>query len=536
MRLNNEELEVCTVRDLIIARAANGDKPLAHIREETLSYQEAHIRSNRFANALQGLGVGKGDVVATCLYNSIDHICIWFACAKLGAIWAPLNVSLVHQDLIYGINDTGARIVIVDGELLENFLRVQPELPQIRCAVLLGDDATAKQNGMVPFSVLRDGIDHLPDTPVSPSDPMGIIYTGGSTGMPKGVLVPNLYYIANAMRYRDAAQATPDDIHQTIGHLFHSGGQLIGVMGPMFCHMTTVLSKWFSASRYWSLAKKYRVTIIDPIGPMIAAILRQPEREDDRAHSVRVGVGVATAQIAREIRDRFEVRFGVPLLEVYAQAESGVILTTETLTSRRRGSSGKPRGWAEFCIVDENDQELPRGQVGQILLRPLEPYSFMLEYFGKPEQTLKAWRNLWFHTGDLGRMDEEGYLYFVGRMAHWIRHKGENVTAFEVEQVITSHPAVADCAVVGVPSEMGEEDIKACVQLKEGIDRLEPLEIVRHCEERIAFFKVPRYVEFVDSFPRSAAKNEIERHKLRERGIGNAWDREKEGYSLKHKR
>jgi carnitine-CoA ligase len=523
--LYGTELDADTIGDLVERRAELGDKPLVWVGQDSVSFAQAHERSNRIANALAERGIGKGDVVAAFLYNSPDHVCLWFACAKLGAIWAPTNVSFIDRDLVYALGDSGARAIVVDEELLDAYLAVRGEVEQPMIEILRGDSSTAGSHGLVHWDELLAGDPARPDVAVSPSDPMAIMYTGGSTGMPKGVLVPHLYYFANALRYRHAANPTPADVHFAIGHLFHSGGQLLGVMGPLYGEMTTVLAKWFSASRYWDRAREHGATLIDPIGPIISAVLLQDPRADDRDHSVRLGIGVATGQIRRELRDEFERRFDVPLLEVYAQAETGVILTTELLDDRR-GSNGRPRDWVDVRIVDDEGFPAPPNQIGQITLRMRDPHCFMLEYWRKPEQTVAAWRNLWFHTGDVGYLDDDGYLYFTGRLAHWIRRRGENVSSFEVEQTLGEHPAVADCAAVGVPAELGDEDIKVYVQLVRGTEGPTADELVEFCAARVAYFKVPRYVEFVDALPRSTAKQEIERHKLRDRGIGDAWDRD----------
>jgi crotonobetaine/carnitine-CoA ligase len=257
---------------------------------------------------------------------------------------------------------------------------------------------------------------------------------------------------------------------------------------------------------------------------MIAALMNRPASPLDREHRMRVGIGIASGQVRREVRDAFEQRFGVTLLEVYSMTEMGVLLVSERLHDRRAGSSGKAHGWADVCIVDAEDNPVPAGTQGQILLRPKVLNTCMQRYINKPEETIAAWRNLWYHSGDEGWLDEDGYLHFAGRQAHWIRRRGENVAAFEVEKAITNHPSVLDCAVVGVPSELAEEDIKAYVQLRPGQAAVDPVELIGWWKERIAYFKVPRYVEFVDAFPRTMTKNEIARHELRARGIGSAWD------------
>ncbi len=514
--------EAESLRDLVVRRASYGEKPLLICRDRSLSYADADRLSNRVANSLVAHGIGTGDVVATFMYNAVEQALIWFGCAKIGAIYAALNVSLVKDDLAYSLNDTGAKLLVVDEELAPayNAARAQLEAPP----QVLVHGAAEVIPGAGPLDDLLAGDDGLPDFEVKGTDAAAIVYTGGSTSMPKGVLVSHLYYIAAAIRYGDIAEVTDADVHYANSHFFHIGGQQFAITGPLYHGMTGVMDKWFSASKYWHNVHKYGATVIDPLGTMMAVLLRRPEAKGDRSHKVRVGVGIASGQVRHELRDEFEVRFGAPMLEVYSMTEMGVLMCSERLQDRRKGSCGRPHGWAEVMIVDAEDNPLPANRQGQILFRPTVPNTTMIGYINKPEETLAAWRNLWYHSGDLGYVDDDGYVYFVGREAHWIRRRGENVSAFEVEKAMTGHGAVADCAAVGVASEVGEEDIKVYVQLADGVDRPAPADLIAWCKERIAFFKVPRYVEFVEAFPRTMTKNEISRHELRERGIGGAWD------------
>ena len=508
-----------TIRDLVVLRAGLGEKPLLICCDEVLTYADADRLSNRVANRLLELGIRKGDVVATFMYNSLAQELIWFGCAKIGAVYAALNVSLARDDLAYSLNDTRARLLVADDELMAVCAAAADRFDDAPRILVHG----APMAGYGAYGDLLTGSETLPDAEVIPTDPMAIVYTGGSTSMPKGVLVSHQYYIGAAVRYTEIAEATPDDVHYANSHFFHIGGQQFGVTGPLYNGMTGVMHKWFSASSYWDTVRRYGATIIDPLGTMMSVLLRRPEGDLDRSHRVKVGVGIASGQVRRDLRDGFEARFGIPMLEVYAMTEMGVLLCSERLHDRRAGSCGRPHGWAEIMVADEHDNPLPTGRTGQLLLRPSVPNTYMTEYVNKPEATLAAWRNLWYHSGDLGYLDGDGYVYFVGREAHWIRRRGENVSAFEVEKAMTAHDAVVDCACVGVPSELGEEDIKAYVQVS-GV--VAPDDLVAWCRERIAYFKVPRYIEFVEGFPRTVTKNEIARHELRALGVGNAWDRE----------
>ncbi len=204
--------------------------------------------------------------------------------------------------------------------------------------------------------------------------------------------------------------------------------------------------------------------------------------------------------------------------------ELGVLLCSERLNDKTEGTCGKTYGWAEIAIADDNDCPVETGQTGQILLRPAGTNCFMLEYLNKPKETVAAWKNLWYHSGDIGYLDGDGYLHFVGRQAHWVRVRGENVSAFEVEKVLSAHPTIVDCAIVGTPSQLGEEDIVAFIQtVDDSIIDFEDL--VSWCSERLAYFKVPKYFQVIKDFPRTITKNEIERHALKTLDIENAWVR-----------
>ncbi len=512
------------LRDLLILRASYGKKPLLICRDEVLTYEDADRLSNRLANRLINHGVNKGDVVATFMYNSIAQALIWFGCAKMGAVYAPLNVSLVRDDLAYSLNDTKAKLFILDEELAPAYnaatllLDLEPKI------FVSGDTRVIENKAACPFEDLLTGSEALPNIKIKSTDPMAIVYTGGSTSMPKGVLVSHLYYIGAAIRYAEIAEATEDDIHFANSHFFHIGGQQFAITGPLYNGMTGIMEKWFSASKYWDIARKYGATIVDPIGTMMAVLLRQPPSSLDQQHKVRVGVGIASGQVRGELHRKFEERFGAPMLEVYAMTEVGVLICSERINDRREGSSGKPHGWAEIMVADKDDNPLPPNTIGHLLIRPSIINTYMIEYINKPNETLAAWKNLWYHSGDLGYIDDDGYVYFIGREAHWVRRRGENVSAFEVEKAMSEHPAVLDCAIVGVPSDVGDEDIKAYVQFRKNEPRPQPMDLMAWCRERIAYFKVPRYIEIVDQFPRTMTKNEIARHELRERGIGHAWD------------
>lgn len=526
MIVNGHQVMAATVKDVMAQRRLLATKPFAVVDGVTLTYEQADVASNRVANSLASRGVSKGDVVATYLHNSVEHICIWLACSKIGAIWAPINTALVNLDLAYTLRDAAPKVLFVDSALVEGYAKVGATAAVID-EVVVG--AAGDGHLGIGYREMLAGSAEEPAIEISPADATAILYTGGSTGLPKGVVVSNLSFIAAALRYGEMFSPGIEDVHLGVGQMCHAIGSVVDVFCPLYWGLTTVIPRWFSASTFWELARQHNATILGcVIGPLISALLNQPPRIDDKDHRLRTGAS-GSGQIPPERVAMFTERFGLDLLEIYGQSETGALgVIGQRPHDRAHRSQGKPHGWCEVMIADADDQPCAPGIEGQILLRPTVPDTFMLSYHKKPDRFVEACRNLWFHTGDLGHLDELGYLHFSGRMAHYIRRRGENVAATEVELAILMHSAVAECAVVGVPSDLGDEDVKAYVQLVEGTD-VAPAELVTFCMERLAYFKVPRYIEFVASLPRSITKNEIERHILKAQGIGAAWDREEAG-------
>lgn len=507
-----------TVGELIRSRGSERPDDFAvEVDGRRATYGELDMLSDRVGASLSALGIVKGDRVASFAYNSVEQILTWFGCMKIGAIWVPLNVALTGGDLTYSLEDAAPRVLVLDKD-------TRPKVA----------DIAARRDW--PFQIFEIGSEGpggfdrllnpdlpLPEVDVGPADPAVIIYTGGTTGMPKGVALPQFAWIAAGYRYIEAFDVRPDDVHYSVLALFHNGGLMIGCIGPIVAGIPTHIERWFSASRFWPRIRQTGATIIDPIGTMVTLVCQQPEGPEDRNHKVRVSIGVLN-QVPPEIARAFRERFGLTIVNVYSLSEAGgVLIVYNKADSPKPDANGRGWGWCEIAILDDEDRPRAPGEVGEICLRPTRPFTFMLNYFNKPERTIDCWRNLWLHTGDLGCLDEEGYLYFTGRQAHWLRTSGENVSAYEVETVVSRYPGVEEAIVVGIPAALGEEDVKLFLRLKAGAT-FDPAALLRWASGELAAFKLPRFVEVMEEFPRSAAKREVERHKLKALANDSAWD------------
>jgi crotonobetaine/carnitine-CoA ligase len=370
---------------------------------------------------------------------------------------------------------------------------------------------------------------------VSYRDIGAIMYTSGTTGPSKGVLMPHAHLYLLGLGEVDNLGLCAEDTYYICMPLFHANAMLMQLYGTLIAGAKAVIVPAFSASRWLDDIRRHGITITNTLGVMTEFIYRQPERPEDGDNRLRV---ICAVPNPAEIREAFEQRFKTRLIEGYGMTEVNIVLYHPMHQPYRTGSCGLPYDtYFEVRVVDpETDEELPPGQVGEIVARPREPYGFMQGYNAMPERTVEAWRNFWFHTGDAARRDEDGYFYFVDRIKDCIRVRGENISSYEIEKVLSEHPAVAEAAAVAVKSELvgGEDEVKACVVLKSG-QRLTPQEVLDFCQPRMPYFAVPRYVEFVEALPKTPTEK-VRKTALREAGITVAtWDREAAGYRVRRR-
>jgi carnitine-CoA ligase len=491
--------------------ARNGSRIALQFLEGELSYSQLDKESDMVAAGLVRAGVRPGDRVACLLGNRREFPLLWFGVAKARAIFVPLNTALRGELLRYELDDCQPSAVIVEQSCIDayaNAARGTSRAPVWSVGPVSHDrDAQLKT---FPFEELCASAGNVPGEEPAPSEPASILYTSGTTGHPKGVVLPHRRLVNTPREVGLRSALDPDSILFTVLPLYHCNAQEKTTLVALLNDLTAAIGDRFHASTFWDTASRFGATHVSLLTTMISILYKQPVKPVDRQHHVRIATASGTpASIWRE----FESRFGLRIIESYGMTECGCTTLMNLPTSVRVGSVGRPLGFVEAQIVDEHDRPVPPGTRGELVVRPRVPYSMFLEYRGKPESTVAAWRNLWFHTGDLLTQDSEGYFYFVDRKSDVIRRRGENLAPYDVESVLNRHPAVLESVVVGVPSELGEEDVKAFVQLREG-SAATPEEIFQFAAERLPFFMVPRYLEFVLDIPKTA-NQKAQRFRLR---------------------
>lgn len=520
----------------VLARQAarNGDKPYLLFEDRSWSYRELDLLTNRLANGLLDFGIETGDHVAILVGNCPEVIFLTYALGKIGAVVVPINTAARGDLLSYFLTQSDSVAIVVGTESLPRYAEVAENAPLIRRAVVVQEPASdnavpaaLRGAAVTRYEELERASAAPPGIEVGLHEPHGIFYTSGTTGPSKGVVRSNAASIYYSMGRAQYIGYHEDDVLYTCLPLFHGNAMGATTIPALVADATLVLSRRFSARAFWGEIRRYGVTQFNLLSSMTNILWGQPESPADRDHKVRKCVMVPVAEFAPE----FERRFNVKVVSSYSLTDfgQGTFLQLGFPPSKYR-SAGKPRPGVEIAIMDDDDRPLPPGVAGEICLRTDDPFLGGRGYYKMPEANEAANRNGWFHTGDRGYLDPDGYLYFVDRKKDAIRRRGENISSWEVEQVIGRHPAVMEVAVFPVRSEMSEDEVMASIVCRPG-HTLDPVELIRFCEKRMSYFMVPRFVEFLDALPKTMTEK-VQKNALKEsaeKRLGSIWDREKAG-------
>lgn len=506
----------------------NGDRLALRFPDGELTYRDLDARTERVAAGLLSSGLHRGDRVAAMLYNCVPFVELWFGAVKAGVTLVPLNTALRGQLLRYELDDAAPAGLVLDRRLWPTYLEIRGDHPIASEWIVDLDPSSALETVAPPFSDLRvEPTGELPAAP-APWDPASILYTSGTTGPPKGAIIPHEKLITTPTEIGRRSRLTASSVLFTALPLFHCNAQEMTTLTALLNDLTAAYDERFHASTFWETAAQLRATHVSLLISMVNVLFKQPERPTDRGH----GVGVAlTAGATRDVWPRFEERFGVSIIELYGMTECGCTTLMNPPDAVRLGSVGTPLGFVEAEVVDDADRPVPAGTRGELIVRPRFPYTMFLGYLNKDDKTVEAQRNLWFHTGDYVTRDADGYYYFVDRKKDVIRRRGENVAPYDVESALNRHPAVFESVVVGVPSPLGEEDIKAFVQLRPGASP-SPRELFEFLMRELPFFMVPRYLQFLDEIPKTA-NQKAQRYLLKGRRSPDEADREQLGLVIR---
>lgn len=503
----------------LLMRAAEryGERPCVAVDGLRLTYAETLDAAARAAGTLAAAGVGRGDRVAVMSENRWEVLALWLGCAWRGTVFVPVNPAARGAQLAHLLRDAGPRVLVVEAPLAALTGRARPAETE-RVWLLGGGEPEPSADPLAePFPAAADPVE---PARVAPDDALAILYTSGTTGRSKGVVCPHAQFTWWGENVSAWLGVGERDVLYTCLPLHHTNA-LNAFVQALVHGARYEVGPRFSASRFWQRAVDAEATVTYLLGTMVSILAARDPSPLDRAHSLRVALAPATPP---ETWARFERRFGVSLVEGHGMTETNGVIGPRG-GEQRPGWMGRVMPGFEARVVDQHGIDVAAGVAGELLVRADEPLAFARGYWRLPEATASAWRDGWFHTGDRVVRDADGYFRFVDRIKDAIRRRGENISSWEVEQVLLQHPGVAAAAAVPVPSELGEDDVMAFVVPRAGA-ALEPAELVRFCAPLLAAYAVPRYVELLEAMPLTE-NGKVRKAALRERGVGPAtWDRE----------
>jgi crotonobetaine/carnitine-CoA ligase len=516
-----------TLGRVLRARAAEQpNRVFLDVPEERrrFTYAEILVQAERVAGALAAAGAGPGDRVLIMAANSSQLIRTWFATALGGLVEVPINTAYTGDFLIHQARTVAPRWAVIDDLFAERFAAVGDDLTTIERFWVIDNGhldnalATLRSKGWAAerWEVLESG-PRLEQPAPEPRSLASIFFTSGTTGPSKGVAMPHAQMYFFGQEVVSLTRLTAEDTYMTVTPLFHGNAQFMAAYPALIAGAGLVVRPRFSASRWIDQVRDGGVTVTNFLGVMMDFVWKQPRRPDDTDNQLRC---IFAAPTASSILDGFKARFGIEsFVEVFGLTETSAPILSPYGEDRPAGAAGlQVADWFDVRLVDpETDEEVAVGQVGELVVRPKRPWTCSMGYYGMPERTVEAWRNLWFHTGDALRRDEAGWYYFVDRYKDALRRRGENISSYEVEEVLLAHESVLECAVIGVKAdiEAGEDEVMAVVVPNGTAD---PSVLWAWCEQRMPGFAIPRFVRFVDALPKTPSEK-IQKSVLRSDGV-----------------
>ncbi len=492
----------------------------------TWTYLEALDLAERVASSMYRSGAQQGDRVILMAANSSRFVFTWWGTALGNLVEVPINTNYEGDFLRHQLDIADARFAVIDDMQVERWVALGDRARGIEKFWVIDTGAgisekaldVLRENGWhaAPWDELREG--EKVDLPSPRAQDLGaIFYTSGTTGPSKGVAMPHsqLYFFAQIVV--SLTRLTEDDVYLTTTPMFHGNATFMAVYPVIVAGGRAVVRSKFSASRWIDHVRDSGVTVTNFVGVMMDFAWKQPPRPDDRDNRLRC---VYAAPTASTIVEQFKDRYGIEaFVDAFGLTETSAPIMSPYGVPRPAGAAGLANTeWFDVRLVDpETDREVQVGEIGELVVRPVHPWTCSNGYYNMPEKTVEAWRNLWFHTGDALRRDDEGWYYFVDRFKDALRRRGENISSYEVEQAILGHPSVVEAAVLGVPAdqEAGEDEVLAVVVVSEPV---EPADVLAWCRGRIPAFAIPRYVRVVDALPKTPSEK-VRKSALREDGI-----------------